>query len=390
MKTPNFPVLSDDEMKARLRPPTSAVRCVLDTDCRNEIDDQFALAWALFSEGEIFIEACYAEPYSHECYREDLKQATDVIADGHAIDPDRNGAILEHEDRSLIAKNLRLRKLERWGHNLHAQQTDPATMEILTPEAGMKKSYDEILHVYDLAGKDSRNRAFLGASQYLTSVDKPVMSESVEDLIQRSGEYKDEPLYVSAIGCVTNVASALLVAPEIVKNIVVLWTAAYPTSVRVPNSSFNLDQDILAAQVLFDSGVPHLYLPGYHVGAQLTLSLPDMEAWIRDKGKLGSYLFDEYMLWYRKRQNQTHVFDKDTSNPLDMRGYTKVIWDLINIAWLINPNWVQTELLRAPRFGNDTYWDHGSDDRHLMREAYEIDRDGIFQDLVRKFEKAPT
>lgn len=389
MAIPNFPTLSDDEMKARLRPPSAPVRCVIDTDCRNEIDDQFALAWALFSEDEIFIEACYAEPYSHECYRKDLKTAVDILSSGKQIDHDKDGAILEHGEKPLIASNLRLRKLEQWAHTLLRQGVDPNTIEMLSPEAGMKKSYDEILRVYELVGKNSNNCAYLGADQYLTSLDKPVVSEAVEDLIERSQEYKNEPLYVSAIGCVTNIASALLIAPEIIKNIVVLWTAAYPTSARVPNSSFNLDQDILAAQLLFESGVPHLYLPGYHVGAQLTLSLPDMEAWIRDKGKLGAYLFEEYMLWYKKRQNQSHVFDKDTSNSSDMRGYTKVIWDLINIAWLLNPSWVQTELIRAPRFDNNTYWNHRLSNRHLMREAYDIDRDGIFQDLIKKFENAP-
>ena len=188
---------------------------------------------------------------------------------------------------------------------------------------------------------------------------------------------------MAAIGCVTNVASALLLEPDIVKNIVVLWTAAYPTSVRVPNSSFNLDQDILSAQLLFDSGVPHVYLPGYHVGAQLTLSLPDMEAWIRDKGKLGAYLYKEYTnhVWYKLR----HISDSP-----DLRGYCTVIWDLINIAWLMNPSWVPTELLRAPRFGDDTYWHHDPDNRHWMREAYAIDRDAIFLDLIQKFENAPS
>ena len=36
-----------------------------------------------------------------------------------------------------------------------------------------------------------------------------------------------------------------------------------------------LEQDLRATQLVFDSGVPLVYLPGYHVGAQLRLSLPE-------------------------------------------------------------------------------------------------------------------
>jgi len=389
LSLPTFPQLSDEQMKARLMPPSSKVRCVIDTDCRNEIDDQFALAWTLLSPDQIQLEACYAEPYSHECYREDLKHLVSSIQSGENVFQQDDGALLDSPNQATVAHDLRNRKFRKWAESLVDRNINPDDVEMISPKTGMEKSYDEILHVYNLLNLDATGQAFYGADQYLQSYDKPIISEAVEDLIERSLEYTDEPLYVSAIGCVTNIASALIVAPEIIRNIVVLWTAAYPTSVRVPNSSFNLDQDILAAQLLFDSGVPYIYLPGYHVGAQLTLSLPDMEAWIRDKGKLGNYLYDEYLDWYKKRQRQTHVFDHDSGTGAGMSGYTKVIWDLINMAWLINPAWVSTELIRAPRFGLDTYWDRSDPNRHLMREAYDIDRDGIFQDLIEKFKQVP-
>ena len=388
MAAPIFPKLSDEEMKRRLEPPSGPVRMVFDTDCRNEIDDQFALAWALLSDSEIHVESCYAEPYSHECYRNKLTKAYELMSDSRETHNTDHGNT-DNQLRFETDDGPRSQRLEKWARVLHSQGTHPRDLEIDSPATGMEKSYDEILHIYDLLDKDAQGKAFRGADRYLTSYDDPVISASVEDLIQRAKEYKDEPLYVAAIGCVTNIASALLIAPEIIKNIVVLWTAAYPTSAPYPNSSFNLDQDVLSAQLLFDSGVPHVYLPGYHVGAQLTLSKPDMEAWIRDKGKIGAYLYDEYLVWHKQRQKSVSVSDEENLKHGDVRGYTKVIWDLINVAWLMNPSWVPTELLRAPRFGNDTRWHHDPDDRHWMREAYAIDRDGIFLDLIQKFEKAP-
>ena len=96
------------------------------------------------------------------------------------------------------------------------------------------------------------------------------------------------PLYVLAIGCVTNVASALLIEPEIARRIVVVWTSGYPTWVPARTSPHSTwFRTSAASRLLFESGVPLVYLPGYHIGAQLRLSLPDMEAYVRDQGAIG-------------------------------------------------------------------------------------------------------
>ena len=49
----------------RLAPPTGRVSIVLDTDTYNEIDDQFALAYALLSPDQIDLEAIYAAPFQN-------------------------------------------------------------------------------------------------------------------------------------------------------------------------------------------------------------------------------------------------------------------------------------------------------------------------------------
>ncbi len=48
-------------------------------------------------------------------------------------------------------------------------------------------------------------------------------SAAVEDLIARASADRPDPLYVVAIAAPTNIASALLAAPEIVERIVVVW-----------------------------------------------------------------------------------------------------------------------------------------------------------------------
>ena len=204
----------------------------------------------------------------------------------------------------------------------------------------MEESYQEILRVYEMMGFNPSGQVFRGAERYLTSWDDPVRSPAVEHLIERALAKPDEPLYVAAIGCITNVASAILIEPAIIRNIVVLWTSGYLCYRKRPNTaSFNLVQDTLRRRVLFDSGVPHVYLPGFHVGAQLRLSLPDMETYVRGHGAIGDYLY--------------HL---DTHNPIqinrgtsDLWGRSWVIWDLINIAWLLHRAGVPSELTTSAK-----------------------------------------
>ena len=49
-----------------LAPPSGRVDAVVDSDTYNEIDDQFAVAYALCSPASMSIEAVYAAPFHNE------------------------------------------------------------------------------------------------------------------------------------------------------------------------------------------------------------------------------------------------------------------------------------------------------------------------------------
>lgn len=360
----NFPELSAVEMQARLAPPSGRLRVAIDTDCANEIDDQFALAWALLSPDQLEIEGVYAEPFSFQVFAAAIARAYELM---------QLPAVENEADQRLVERfHSRMAALVKQG-------ISPVDAHYDGPAVGMERSYHEILKVYELLGIDPGARVKRGAPAYMTSTATPVRSEAAEHLVECALRADDRPLYVAAIGCVTNVASAILMAPEIVKRIVVLWTAGYPTwTSRVNNDSFNLMQDIPAAQLLFDCGVPMIYLPGFHIGAQLRISLPEVEQWIRGYGPMGDYLYWLYTNNPIQRMMDIH----------DHFGRSWVIWDLINIAWLLNPDWVPSEIAPAARLRDDTTWEAGLPGRHLMREAYSIDRDAIFRDFFFKLHKA--
>lgn len=359
---PTFPVIPEDRLLRLLEPPTGPVRLIIDTDTHNEIDDQYAIAWTLLSPDALKLEGVLAEPYSHGHHRAPLLQAYEALkADANAALPDE------------------LFPYRRSALNMLANEIDPYGIRYVGTAEGMELSYQEIIKVFDLLDQPTDRKVFRGSEGYLTSLDQPIRSPAAEFLIERAFA-SDEPLYVGCIGCLTNLASAILMEPEIITRIVLTWTSSYPSCVTLNNRpSLNLVQDQLASRLLFDCGVPHVYLPGYYVGEQLKLSLPDMEQRVRGKGKIGDYLY--------------HLYTHNPIHPMqginDHFGRTWVIWDLINFAWLMNPEWVPSQLVRSPILGDDLFWHHDAS-RHWMREAYGIDRDAIFRDFFTKLEHAPA
>jgi purine nucleosidase len=275
-----------EEARVRLLVPrTTALgvaRVVLDTDTYNEIDDQFALVHLLLAPDRVSLEAIYAAPF---------------------------------ETRS------------------HG------------PGEGMRRSHDEIHRVLDAVGHTG-TPVFQGATQWLTGRTSPEPRAAAEDLVRRALEPGVAPLYVVAIGAPTNVASALLLAPEITERIVVVWLGGnalfWPTA-----REFNLEQDPMAVQVLFDSGV----------------ALEEIERYVRPAGRAGEFLAGRYA-------------ENVAADP----GKSKVLWDMAAVAWSIDPSWVTTTLTHSPILTSELTWSSDSG-RHLIREATEVQRDAIFGDF---------
>lgn len=362
---------SQDWYHARLAPPPrgARLRVIIDADAANEIDDQFALAWALLAPERLDVLAVYAAPFSFEHRRLEMIRAREAQRHPTAASP---------VDLELLRLHApRLAHAERRGWVLETL----ALPVFNPPGVGMQRSFDEILRVFDALRLPSAGRVFRGSAGYLPAIDAPLRSEAVDHLIAtaRATPADGPPLYVVAIGCVTNIVSALLLAPDITERIVVIWTSGYPSHAPHTNFSLNLEQDLAASQCLFDSAVPLVYLPGYQVGAQLRLSLPEMERYVQGRGAIGDYLHQLY-----------------THNPLwefagidSFFAHSWVIWDVINIAWLLDPEWVPSQIVATPVLGDDKRW-RQAPGRAPMREAHAVARDAIFGDFFTRLARAPA
>jgi inosine-uridine nucleoside N-ribohydrolase len=299
-----FPTLRDDLRASRLQPAEGKLRVLLDTDTYNEVDDQFAVVHALLSPDRISLEAICAAPF--------------------------------HNNRSE------------------------------GPADGMEKSYEEIIRLLDRLGIKDREQVFRGADRYLASNTEPVESDAAQRIVDLSKE-GEGPLYVTPIGAITNVASAILMDPSIIERIVVVWLGGQPT--HWPSArDFNLKQDVPAAQVVFDSGVPFVQIPCAGVASHLLTTIPEMEVYVKPHGEIGKFLFETYET-YRK----------------DQFARSKEIWDISATGWLIDAAWVPSQLVPSPILTDQVTWS-ADPGRHPIRIAHSVKRDAIFGDLFKKME----
>lgn len=127
---------------------------------------------------------------------------------------------------------------------------------------GMKRSYDEIVKVLKLIGKTDSVKAYIGCDTPLTKVPENtwVDSPAVQNIIRTAHE-SDEIVYVVATGAATNVSCAIMADPTIKDNICVVWVGCNCVNFDGPAGDFNVDQDRAAGRYLLDCGVNLVLLP---------------------------------------------------------------------------------------------------------------------------------
>ncbi|MBR5547115.1 MAG: nucleoside hydrolase [Clostridia bacterium] len=297
-------MLTLEQRLQMLECPKGKIDLVLDTDAYNEIDDQFAISYALKAKEKINLLALYAAPF--------------------------------HNHRSN------------------------------GPADGMERSYQEILMLLKLSGEDIPT--YRGSTVYLPDENTPVDSDAASHLVELAKKYTPEkPLYVAAIGAITNVASALLMAPEIADNIVVVWLGGHALEWH-DNAEFNIKQDVAAARVVFGSGAPLVMLPCMGVVSSFTTTGPELDYWLRGKNALCDYLVKNTV--------------DEVKSYAEGRVWSRVIWDVTTIGWLLNDNghFMQEKLIPTPIPQYDHHYSQ-SCSRVLCKYVYHINRDALFGDL---------
>jgi len=236
------------------------------------------------------------------------------------------------------------------------------------PES-MLESRKEIELLVRLMGDDgARMPLSNGAPHALPDAHTPVPSEASELIIREAlRDDTDLPLYISFFGPLTDMASAILEAPEIAdRPITVLWIGGGPYPAGGPE--YNLSNDITAANVVFDSAVEVWQIP-QDVYRLMAVGYAEMKLRVAPYGDLGRYLVDQ-VIEYNARTRP-------------VRWEYRSWGDSPAVGLILNPFAGQSEWRPAPNFRNDMTYEHRDTDR-LVRVFTSVDQRYILEDFFSK------
>ena len=291
-----------------LTAPTKKIDVVLDTDAYNEVDDQFAISYMLCYRDKLNVKGFCAAPFFNQLSS--------------------------------------------------------------SPADGMEKSYNELFNLIKLAGEtDLLDRIYRGSTTYLPDEKTPVESEAADFMATLANNYSPEnPLYIVAIGAITNVASAILKNPKMAENTVIVWLGGHATHVLQERPEFNLRGDIAAAQVVFDSGIDLVQIPCRGVCSEMSTTWHELEYYLRGRNEICDYLTD---IVREASQNSSEPYAK-----------SRVIWDVSAGTVLLCPEAFEMEERPCPVIGDDGFYEQ-DDSRHSYLYVHRLYRDRFFADLFR-------
>ncbi len=286
-------------------PDDKKVRVILDTDLKNEVDDQFALAHAMLTES--------------------------------------------FDIRAII----------------------PAHFGTSKSKTSQKDSYDETVVVLGKMGMLTGAPLYNGAERAVPDEKTPVPSPGADIIIKEAMKDDKRPLYISFLGPLTDMASALLIEPKIAKrDITLIWIGGgdYPDGGR----EYNLKNDICAANVVFKSNVKLWQVPR-NVYRMMPVSFAELYDKVYPCGEIGKYL----------AENVVNFNNAAASRPAEYR----ILGDSPAVGLMLFDGCGEWSEVPAPEFDGEMKYVHGKNHRNI-RVYKSINSRFILEDFYAKLKSA--
>lgn len=194
------------------------------------------------------------------------------------------------------------------------------------PES-IRQSHDVLLELFAAAGVEGQFGVRCG-SHPMRYPGVPESSAGVELIIEEARRATaEDPLWVVCLGAATDLASALLLAPDITSRVRFLYHGRSEVTWPHRTEQFNVYGDIIATKTLLESAVPLLW---FDTGTHLCADMETTRRRLSPIGRIGRYLHE-----YRLRAAWLQAPDK---------GF----FDLGDIAWLIDPTLCAVTEIDAP------------------------------------------
>ena len=235
------------------------------------------------------------------------------------------------------------------------------TRNVSVPE-GQELSYNEIFKICTWLNLDTTNKVFKGSMDYIQNGYNED-NDAVNKIIEVS--LKNNKTYILGIGAITNIALAIKKEPRIIDKIEVIWLGGNQLDYK-DNLEYNFRQDVEAVKIVFDSKVRLTILPCKEVISKLRIDINTLKENIGNKSELCNYLIDRFY------NDGYHGIQEE-----------RVIWDISVIAYMINKNWFEKEVISCPNIKTDISYEL-TKDRHKITMIKDIDRNKVYEDLFEK------
>lgn len=277
-------------------------KVILDTDTYNEADDQFALAYLLKNRDLFDIKAITIAPFKHSGYS---KTVSDSVDD----------------------------------------------------------SYDITCKIFDYLNIEDKSLIYKGSRDYYSN-GYTKENDAVNKIIKEAKE--NDKLYIIAIGCLTNVALAILKEPEIINKLDIIWQGT--NFLFGDNKDFNFRQDIDAVKLVFNSKVKLTVMPCTPITSNLMTSIYELQAEIGGKNELCDYLCDKFY---------NRFWGPHKRYP---------IWDIGAVAYMINKDWFKVMNISCPIINDDNTFTH-TKGKHNITFVKQLDASKIYDNLFKSLTK---
>ncbi len=228
---------------------------------------------------------------------------------------------------------------------------------------GVEKSFKEILEVLKRAGMEGKVPVKRGLPP-LDKPDWPASSEGVDFIIERArAATAEDPLWLVLLGPVTDAVAALRKDPSIAGRVVVFWHGRSQWPKKCTN--FNAENDRMASRLVFETPCRFIL---FDTGAHLCASLDETARRFAPVGPLGAYLHE---IRNRRKEYMT-----------DRKG----IFDLGDIAALVDPACAPWERVQAPAVREDMSYDFSRRNGEIVRISG-VGRDrafGLLEEALRR------
>lgn len=238
-----------------------------------------------------------------------------------------------------------------------------------TFETGMERSYEEIKRLTACLPDVNGIPVYLGSRKSIEETGEAYVSPAAENIVRTALE-SDETIYILTMGCITNVASAILMEPRIKDKICVVWLGGnefHKEDVR----EFNLEMDYAAGQIVLNSGCPLVLCPAQEVTVKLEYTLEQLTSIGYDKPHCA------YLTELTKR------FHRGAGAP---DNWTWIMWDMAAPALLDDPTSADIEIVTAPAFTDDFKYAFDKT-RHDMILMTKLCPEKVFENAFGKIKK---